>query len=178
MTVKTIRCIALAGICVTSLASCVAAQSTTSVDLLVLPSGESRCEFEPLTARDSANNIALLYHFTDGIAMRNDRDIEMAYDSTGAPLRVALLATELTSTGAKMRPIMVWFGAAAGDSSRGVRFAPGVDRVAVVPGSPGLVPEGWERLSYSDLERVRALVTWLRDNRCRRPPTGSSAPRQ
>lgn len=172
------KCFASMTACVFIVSACAVGQAAAGFNPLAIPtSGYWECDFQLLTSKDSAANIALRYHFTDGEAMHSDRDIETAYDSSGAPISIVLLATEVIANGEIWtRPLLVFFGKPPADSTYGIRTVRSSDSVRAIPQSPATVPKGWERLSRDDTDKARTLAIWLRDNRCRRPPTGSLPP--
>ena len=159
------------------LSSPIMAQSNKAFDPLAAPTIPSRCAFQLLTPKDSALSIALKYHFKDGEEMRSDRDIELTYDAAGAPISIALLATErATEESISTHAMMVWFGRGESDRTYAIETLSGAGQIAV-PTSRASVPNGWKKLSESDTQRVRALALTLREPQwCREPPPGSRPP--
>jgi hypothetical protein len=168
-------------------ASCAAApanaqheRSATVDDPFTLPSMPWQCGFVPLTQRDSAKSVALLYHVYEERPERV-RDIRVAYDSRETPKKMTARVAETANIARSVlrttsRTTIVWFG----DSKKRI---PAVGFRSLSSWSPmDPIPDtltaasGWERISGLEVSRARGLAIWLHDHVCRKPPPGSKPP--
>lgn len=151
-------------------ASCVSAQSTAAFDPFRPLSGEATCEIVASPSREPVSS-KRVFSFAEGEEMRDQRLIEVGYDSLGRPLWAAVHADEFLGTGSP-----------DGASTRGWRVIPhgysirfdrasggeGLHIPGIVPGDP-TVPAGRGRsMNAEELRRARHLFELLWRRGCGR----------
>lgn len=165
---RTILVLVLAGF--VGRAQYAAAQATGSVDPLAIPHTQLLCRAVP-SAREDPTHAAISLRFEEG-DLRKSRLMDVAYDSTGAPVYLNVLAVW---AGANEHPItyalVTRFG--PGETVAGLRMQSNIATDTASAGStsaehrpPKAAP--FEPLSAPEVSEARTLAIWLWDHRCLR----------
>jgi hypothetical protein len=128
---------------------------TASFDAMRLPGQQLRCTI--VSPPNGAPAGAKAFDFGDGVDLVNDRTITVVYDSTGDPLALQMLATEVRDSRPLWHALVVAYPTS--HSEQGFEMI----------GPAGLVPSSAQQdLSKDTLTKARALSTWLWNHQCRK----------
>jgi hypothetical protein len=156
------------------------AQADGSSDPLAPPRAKLLCHNLAHSPADTGIAYATALRFEEANDLADSRTIDAAYDSSGTPVYLSVLANRVGSSGEAVTSALVArFG--AGGSAAGFRMRTSLksDSTASTPKGPGLDSraKAIEPMSIAETSQARALALRLWSHRCPRETGGSSPDR-
>jgi hypothetical protein len=149
------------------------AQADRSFDPLGLPRTKLLCHRLPRSPADTGISYATALRFEESNDFRDSRVMDAAYDSSGVPVYLSVLATRAGSGGEPFTQALVArFGSAGSASGLRVRTPANSDSAgAKANGSgPRSAAPALEPMSMAEASQARTLALWLWSHRCPREP--------